>query len=534
MKEARLHMRVTGNISPRRFEIHNNIRSTTLTAHPEQKLSCRACLGRSSCSILPTQYFSYFEACTNSKTMAHATAGAAALAASDAPTALSEYTKALLEHPHSPDYYAQRSTAFSRLKPPRYDLALKDAEYAVILGYKRAKREKIQAAQQRRVVALNGLGRYADAKYILTTMERWRPKDSKAARMEGDMWMAKLDSKLQNVPDSEKVVTVKECPEVEVPSEDALREQLKAQLNPDGSFKLDQTDGVTSTSTTTTNANGTKTNNGTNTPSSTTVKPSSAADVPKIRHEWYQNAQAVTITLYAKGVSKEHAEIDIKDDSVYISFPHPANPSSTYSFSLDPLFALIDPSQSKAAILSTKIELTLRKVQQGQKWHSLEGTAPLKGAAPNDANTTKSDTAKAAVMSTLTDSQPSQTAASTAAVPTYPTSSRHGPKDWDKLANQLHTKHKSKKSKKADPATAKENADCPSSSADEAGEDIDSDYETGDAVDGFFKKLYAGADPDTRRAMMKSFYESKGTALSTNWSEVGKGPVEEVKSKSDN
>lgn len=33
------------------------------------------------------------------------------------------------------------------------------------------------------------------------------------------------------------------------------------------------------------------------------------------------------------------------------------------------------------------------------------------------------------------------------------------------------------------------------------------------------------ADEDTRRAMMKSFSESNGTVLSTNWSEVSKGKV---------
>lgn len=31
-----------------------------------------------------------------------------------------------------------------------------------------------------------------------------------------------------------------------------------------------------------------------------------------------------------------------------------------------------------------------------------------------------------------------------------------------------------------------------------------------------------------RRAMMKSFTESNGTSLSTNWDEVGKGKVETV------
>ena len=49
----------------------------------------------------------------------------------------------------------------------------------------------------------------------------------------------------------------------------------------------------------------------------------------------------------------------------------------------------------------------------------------------------------------------------------------------------------------------------------------------GDAtVNEFFQKLYADADEDTRRAMLKSFQESGGTTLSTNWDEVGKAPVE--------
>jgi suppressor of G2 allele of SKP1 len=152
-------------------------------------------------------------------------------------------------------------------------------------------------------------------------------------------------------------------------------------------------------------------------------------------------------------------------------------------------------------MLSTKIEVVLRKKQAGQKWNSLEGFAPSGGDAVKAEPSAAPPTAPAPV----------------ATAPVYPTSSKKGVKDWDKLAASLSEKKKQKNKK----------ADSEDKDADEGG-DIDSDLEeySGDPVDAFFKKLYSDADPDTRRAMMKSYVESQGTALSTNWSQVGKGKVE--------
>ncbi|MEN2498091.1 MAG: hypothetical protein MHMPM18_002413 [Marteilia pararefringens] len=39
-------------------------------------------------------------------------------------------------------------------------------------------------------------------------------------------------------------------------------------------------------------------------------------------------------------------------------------------------------------------------------------------------------------------------------------------------------------------------------------------------VDFFFSQLYKNASDDTKRAMQKSFEQSKGSVLSTNWNEV--------------
>jgi suppressor of G2 allele of SKP1 len=145
--------------------------------------------------------------------------------------------------------------------------------------------------------------------------------------------------------------------------------------------------------------------------------------------------------------------------------------------------------------MGTKIELVLQKKTPGQKWKSLEGLA---------SNTTK-----------IAD-RPAAPQAPVSSAPSYPTSSRHGAKDWDKVASSLTAKKPKETNEKTKKGDIGDVSDA---------ESVDSEF-GGDAVDGFFKKLYAGADPDTRRAMMKSYVESQGTSLSTNWSEVGSKKME--------
>jgi suppressor of G2 allele of SKP1 len=107
------------------------------------------------------------------------------------------------------------------------------------------------------------------------------------------------------------------------------------------------------------------------------------------------------------------------------------------------------------------------------KWSSLEGTTPIE-------------------TTTLSEPAP-QIPEEVLKAPVYPTSSRRGPTNWDRVLDD--------------------------------GKDNDDE---GEEIDGFFKKIYKDADPDTKRAMMKSYQESNGTALSTSWSDVGSKKVETV------
>ena len=284
--------------------------------------------------------------------MNEAARGAAAISAGDGLTAVSAYTKALIEHPTSPDYFVQRSTAFTRLKPPlgpRYDLALKDAEYAVLLGQKRARREKIQAGQQRRVVALFGLGQYGNASYILSTMAKWRsgqkPTESEGGgapnvdtketagrkdKMEGDIWKAKVDQKLADLPeDDEKgLVTVKEYPDFALPNEANIKKLMQGQLKADGSFHFgDEQAGLPDAKAaeviaeTNGTSIGTEASHVSKTPAAQSATPAAtpsttATTLSKIRHDFMQSAQNVNVTIFAKGVSKDSVDVDFQADSV--------------------------------------------------------------------------------------------------------------------------------------------------------------------------------------------------------------------------
>ena len=421
--------------------------------------------------------------------MDQANRGASAIDAGDFKLAVTCYTEAIAQNPQAVTYYIQRSKAYTRLSPPDHHAAFNDAEIAVSLATKRAKRELIADSQLRRAITLFNLERYGDAKQCLQWVKKLNEKEKTLA-----IWEMKTETKLKGLDneDKRKKVTVKETPNVEVPK--AVAEKKSA--------KESEKNSEASSSTAT---NGRK---------DAAAKHSSTAQVEsvqtppsKIRHEWFQTNDTVIVTLFCKGIPKDKATVEIKHSSLDVSFPLATG--SDFNLSLDPLFATIDPSASSYKIMSTKAEFTLKKSLPGNKWGNIEGTQPI---SVEDGSVDGDDTVKSAAL----------TAKPNIDGPVYPTSSKSGPKNWDKIANDLAKKPK-KEAKKGPEGTSDSTSEGASK---EREEDAEIDDEEGDPTTNFFKTLYKGADPDTQKAMMKSYQESNGTALSTNWSEVSKGTVE--------
>ncbi|KAK3942484.1 SGS domain-containing protein [Diplogelasinospora grovesii] len=216
----------------------------------------------------------------------------------------------------------------------------------------------------------------------------------------------------------------------------------------------------------------------------------------KLRVDFYQSNQTVTVSLFAKDVKKDNLKVEFGKDQVRIGpVPREAlpnlQPTDREAMSTLILGGEIDPSGSKWSATPRKIELVLQKAQPGVKWGrwgveqigSSGETATTEAAAAPPVAAPE----KAAAAPLKENTEP----AKPKAAPAYPTSSKSGPKDWDKLGE---------------------------------GEDDDAKED----VNYFFKKLYAGSTPEQQRAMMKSFIESNGTALSTDWNDVKSRKVETV------
>ncbi|EAU93134.1 Sgt1 [Coprinopsis cinerea okayama7 len=184
-----------------------------------------------------------------------------------------------------------------------------------------------------------------------------------------------------------------------------------------------------------------------------------------IRHEFYESDERLTLSIFDRGA--DPSQVSITFEPRKFTYTH-----GEKSLVLEPLKGQIVPEKSDYTVGKVKVEVRFAKAAIG-RWGGLIGDSP--DPLANSAAPSSSDPA------------------------TRPAPRR---KNWDALTETILSAEK-EKSLEEDP---------------NAGGDA--------SLNAFFQKIFADADEDTKRAMMKSYQESGGTTLSTNWEEVKKGKVE--------
>ena len=214
----------------------------------------------------------------------HAHRGELALNAGNADEAIVHYTEALKQSA-SPLFYIKRSTAYQRQN--NFPRALQDADTAVLLAFKRAKRELIGQAQLRRGIALFHLEQYGNARLVFGLARKYDEKEKSLA-----IWDVKVNSKLKTLEadDARALVTTKEVPEEKTSQITVLPGHNDVGLENGQSEAL---------------------------PVAAAEPAGSALPIAaNIRHDWYQSTQSVSITLMAKAVPLEQTSIEIQPRSV--------------------------------------------------------------------------------------------------------------------------------------------------------------------------------------------------------------------------
>ena len=199
---------------------------------------------------------------------------------------------------------------------------------------------------------------------------------------------------------------------------------------------------------------------------------------PKYRHQWFQTNKKVEVAVMAKKKDKDKVKVTVESTSLHVVVLDDSK-DVEYELHLE-LWGEVDPAMSRYEVLGSKVEVQLMKKRENEQWMALERGQGMM----NTKMTTTSDIAVDANANALQEEK-----------------KKKGKKDWDSVERQV------KKEEEEEEAS-------------------------GDAaVMKFFRQLYGDSDEDTRRAMMKSYLESGGTALSTNWQEVGKQDFSEKRAQ---
>lgn len=227
-------------------------------------------------------------------------------------------------------------------------------------------------------------------------------------------------------------------------------------------------------------------------PRSTAAVSSTKILVPK--YQYYQSDKVMTISILEPRVKETDLAVHFEAESLSVKL---TKQGQEFTVLAGTLYETVLPDQCLVSIRDDKVLIKLRKSSPGE-WYTLLSKNKKKTVPTTTAEATTT-TASSTATTTTPPPQPSSTAP-LPAVSTVDTSKPRpysSPRDWDTISKQL-------------------------------AEEEDKETPDGDgAMNKLFQQIYASADEDTKRAMIKSYQTSGGTVLSTNWKEVKEKDYEE-------
>ena len=225
-------------------------------------------------------------------------------------------------------------------------------------------------------------------------------------------------------------------------------------------------------------------------PAPAAAKSTSRPQMPK--YQYYQSNTVMTIAILEPNVTPEDLTVTFGPQKLTVQL---RKGGVDFTVIAGTLYSELVVDKCKVVYKDEKVLIKLRK-KDSFEWHELFGKKGLdedKPAAHKPTATTSTDN--------------DDNAAAPPSIPTIQETTKPRPysshRDWDAIERNVLEEEKKEKP------------------------------QGDEAMNKLFQQIYANADEDTRRAMIKSYQTSGGTVLSTNWDEVRKKDYENERTARD-
>ena len=231
------------------------------------------------------------------------------------------------------------------------------------------------------------------------------------------------------------------------------------------------------------------------------------------KYQYYQNDTQMVIQILEPYVLPTNMSVQYIDTQHIVV--HIEKRGHSITVLQGELYDAIVPDKCSVSYKQDKVVIKLRKERPNYEWQSLlsqsnkpttkKSSAPVPSTSKTETTTddVSNTTTQGLVPDIETNAEDTTTMKETGRTKTKIPNPYASHRDWDAIEKDVE-------------------------------EEIANEKPVGDAaMNQLFQQIYANADEDTKRAMIKSYQTSGGTVLSTNWNEVAKKDYEQERTAPD-